>query len=145
MSNSPMRNLAAVMRQNGLIRFIEHFQALYPTSHLKDLVVDRIGPNRRMEVCGREVVNFGSDSFLGLDQDPRVMEAVRRGLDKWGTTSFLLRLHAELDDRPTAWVDPRSLGLSRQIQPETASPLRRRATSPLPRDPASHADPQAVC
>ena len=77
MSNSPMRTLAEVMRQSGLIRFIEHFQALYPTSHLKDLVVDRIGPNRLMEVNGREVTNFGSDSFLGLDQDPRSEE--RRG------------------------------------------------------------------
>ena len=31
------------------------------------------------------MVNFGSDSFLGLDQDPRVLEAVRRGLERWGT------------------------------------------------------------
>ena len=36
-------------------------------------------------VNGRRVINFGSDSFLGLDQDPRVQEAVRRGLRRWGT------------------------------------------------------------
>src|SRR5579862_5387152 len=84
MSNSPMQQLAGALRQNGLIRFIEHFKALHPTSHLKDLVVDRIGPNRVMEVAGREVINFGSDSFLGLDQDPRVLEAIQRGVMTWG-------------------------------------------------------------
>ena len=73
MSDSPMQLLAGALRQNGLVRFIEHFNKLFPDSrnHLKDLVVDRMGPNRIMEVEGRTVVNFGSDSFLGLDQDPR--------------------------------------------------------------------------
>src|SRR5947208_2510239 len=85
MSDSPMQLLAGALRQNGLIRFIEHFAELFPTSHLKDLVVDRIGPNRSIEVGGRTVTNFGSDSFLGLDQDPRVQEALRRGVAAWGT------------------------------------------------------------
>ena len=31
-----------------------------------------------MTVRGRTVVNFGSDSFLGLDQDPRLQAAIRR-------------------------------------------------------------------
>ena len=64
MSHTPMQDLAGALRQNGLIRFMEHFKELYPTSHLKDLVVDCIGPNRVMYVAGREVTNFGSDSFL---------------------------------------------------------------------------------
>jgi 7-keto-8-aminopelargonate synthetase-like enzyme len=80
-----MQKLGQALRQNGLIRFIEHFAAQFPTGHLKDLVVDEIGPGRRMVVEGREITNFGSDSFLGLDQDPRVQEAVRRGTDQWGT------------------------------------------------------------
>ena len=84
MSNSPMQQLAAALRQNGLIRFIEHFAELFPTTHQKDMVVDRLGPHREMDVAGRTVVNFGSDSFLGLDQDPRVQEAVRRGVVAWG-------------------------------------------------------------
>jgi 7-keto-8-aminopelargonate synthetase-like enzyme len=81
-----MQQLAAALRQNGLIRFIEHFAELFPaaTSHLKDLVVDGVGPGRTIEVEGRTVVNFGSDSFLGLDQDPRVQEAIRRGVAAWG-------------------------------------------------------------
>src|SRR5271168_2358108 len=85
MSSPPMQHLASVMRQSGLIRFIEHFAELFPTAHLKDLIVDQIGPDRQIVVGGRSVVNFGSDSFLGLDQDARVLEAVRRGLLAWGT------------------------------------------------------------
>jgi glycine C-acetyltransferase len=110
MSDSPMAHLAGVLRQNGLIRFMEHFKALYPTSHLKDLVVDRIGPNRLIEVAGREVINFGSDSFLGLDQDPRVHDAVRRGLEKWGTHNGASRAFAsvraniEAEEKLAAWL-----------------------------------------
>jgi 7-keto-8-aminopelargonate synthetase-like enzyme len=82
-----MRQLADALRQNGLIRFIEHFAELFPaaSAHLKDLVIEQIGPDREITVMGKTVVNFGSDSFLGLDQDPRVKEAVRRGVDRWGT------------------------------------------------------------
>ena len=71
MSHLPMQQLAKVLRQNGLIRFIEHYGDLFPHSHLKDLVVDEMGRDRTIRVNGRQVVNFGSDSFLGLDQDPR--------------------------------------------------------------------------
>ena len=84
MSDSPMQQLAAALRQNGLIRFIEHFAELFPTTHQKDMVVDPLGPHREMEVAGRCLINFGSDSFLGLDQDPRVQEAIRRGVTAWG-------------------------------------------------------------
>ncbi len=85
--NMPMQLLTERMRQSGIIRFIEYFASLFPDArlHLKDLVVEEIGPGRRMRIAGKEVVNFGSDSFLGLDQDERVKAAVRRGLDRWGT------------------------------------------------------------
>jgi 7-keto-8-aminopelargonate synthetase-like enzyme len=83
--NHPMQALNRVLRQNGLIRFIEHFAERFPTSHLKDLVVDEMGPNRTMTVNGKQVFNFGSDSFLGLDQDPRVQQAIIEGTRKWGT------------------------------------------------------------
>jgi 7-keto-8-aminopelargonate synthetase-like enzyme len=105
-----MQHLAGVLRQNGLIRFIEHFAELFPTAHLKDLVVDRIGPHRRIDVGGRTVVNFGSDSFLGLDQDPRVQEAVRRGVDRWGTHNGASRAFAsvraniEAEEKLATWL-----------------------------------------
>jgi 7-keto-8-aminopelargonate synthetase-like enzyme len=107
-----MQNLAAALRQNGLIRFVEHFEALYPDSHLhlKDLVVEDMGPNREMRVHGHAVVNFGSDSFLGLDQDPRVKDAVIRGVHKWGTHNGASRAfssvqaNADAEERLAAWL-----------------------------------------
>ena len=80
-----MRHLAEALRQNGLIRFFEHFSEMFPASaHLKDLTVESIGPGREITMMGKTVVNFGSDSFLGLDQDSRVKEAVKRGVERWG-------------------------------------------------------------
>jgi 7-keto-8-aminopelargonate synthetase-like enzyme len=105
-----MQHLAAVLRQNGLIRFIEHFAELFPTTHLKDVTVDQLGPNREMVVGGRTVVNFGSDSFLGLDQDPRVQEAVRRGVERWGSHNGAsrafssVRANIEAEEKLAAWL-----------------------------------------
>jgi 7-keto-8-aminopelargonate synthetase-like enzyme len=105
-----MQQLARVMRQSGLIRFIEHFAELCPTAHLKDLVVDEFGPDRQMVVGGRVVVNFGSDSFLGLDRDERVQEAVRRGLAAWGTHNGTSRAFASVrantlaEEKLAAWL-----------------------------------------
>jgi glycine C-acetyltransferase len=80
-----MQNLAQALRQHGLVRFVEYFAKEYPNAHLKDLVVDHLGPHREMVVNGRRVINFGSDSFLGLDQDPRVQRAIASGVQLWGT------------------------------------------------------------
>src|SRR5262249_53814844 len=102
--------LARALHQNGLVRFIEHYAAQFPNSHLKDLVVDEIGPHREIVVQGRRVVNFGSDSFLGLDQDPRVKQAVIRGIHRWGTHNGASRAFAsvraniEAEDRLASWL-----------------------------------------
>ena len=98
MNQSPMRQLADAVRQNGLIRFMEHFEELFPaaSSHLKDLVVENIGPDRAFTILGRTVVNFGSDSFLGLDQDPRVKEAIKMGVERWGAHNGASRAFASV-------------------------------------------------
>ena len=80
-----MQQLLRHMRQSSIIRFFEHFAELFPDAHLKDLTVEEILPDRQMVVAGQVVTNFGSDSFLGLDQDPRVLEAIRQGLQRWGS------------------------------------------------------------
>jgi 7-keto-8-aminopelargonate synthetase-like enzyme len=79
-----MQNLAQAIRQHGLVRFMEHYVREFPDAHLKGLIVDHLGPHREMEVNGRRVINFGSDSFLGLDQDPRVQAAIAQGVERWG-------------------------------------------------------------
>jgi 7-keto-8-aminopelargonate synthetase-like enzyme len=106
-----MQRLAHAMRQNGLVRFIEHFKEQFPaTSHLKDLVVDECGPGRSIVIQGHRVINFGSDSFLGLDQDPRVQEAIVRGIARWGTHNGASRAfscvqaNAEAEDKLAAWL-----------------------------------------
>lgn len=109
--NSPaMQQLLRVMRQSSLIRFFEHFAQMFPDAHLKDLTVDEILPDRRMLVEGRVVTNFGSDSFLGLDQDPRVLDAIRRGLERWGSHNGASRAFSsvqsniEAEEKIAAWL-----------------------------------------
>jgi 7-keto-8-aminopelargonate synthetase-like enzyme len=110
MNLSPMHQLAQAMRQHGLVRFVEHFAALFPDCHLKDLVVDRLGPHREMEVDGRQVINFGSDSFLGLDQDPRVQGSIVRGLARWGAHNGTsrafssVRTNEEAEAKLASWL-----------------------------------------
>jgi 7-keto-8-aminopelargonate synthetase-like enzyme len=105
-----MHQLARAMRQHGLVRFVEHFAEHFPGSHLKDLVVDETGPNREIVVDGHRVINFGSDSFLGLDQDPRVQEAIIRGIGRWGTHNgasrafACVRANAEAEDKLADWL-----------------------------------------
>ena len=65
-------------------------------AHLKGLIVDDLGPNREMLVDGKQVVNFGSDSFLGLDQDIRIQDAIRRGVRKWGTHNGASRMFSSV-------------------------------------------------
>jgi 7-keto-8-aminopelargonate synthetase-like enzyme len=97
MTALPMQKLASLLRRNGLVRFIEHYAELFPTSHLKDVVVEEMGANREIRVQGRKVINFGSDSFLGLDQDPRVKEAVIRGVGEWGTHNGASRAFSSVE------------------------------------------------
>jgi glycine C-acetyltransferase len=110
MSVSPMQQLANALRQNGLIRFIEHFAELFPTTHMKDMVVERMDLNRVIEVDGKKVVNFGSDSFLGLDQDPRVLDSLRRGIRRWGSHNGASRAFSsvqaniEAEDKLAEWL-----------------------------------------
>ncbi len=93
---SPLEALEQALRQNSLVRIIDQFEEQHPDAHLKDLVLDEMGPGRRVVVDGRDVVNFGSDSFLGLDQDRRVQAAIRRGLKKWGTHNGASRAFASV-------------------------------------------------
>ncbi len=95
-ASASMENLGRALRQNTLVRIIEQFGREHPDAHLKDLVIDEAGPGRRIVVDGRQLVNFGSDSFLGLDQDPRVQDAIRRGLERWGTHNGASRAFASV-------------------------------------------------
>ena len=110
MSSLPMDRLAQALRQSGLVRFMEHYAREYPDAHLKDLVVDSLSPHREMTVAGRRVINFGSDSFLGLDQDPRVQWAIQTGVARWGSHNGASRAFAsvraneEAEEKLARWL-----------------------------------------
>ncbi len=110
MTLSPMQILAEAMCQNGLVRFMEYYRTVFADVHLKDLVVDELGPRRAMVIGGRRIINFGSDSFLGLDQDPRVQRALIDGVTRWGTHNGASRVFAsvrsndEAEQKLAAWL-----------------------------------------
>ena len=106
----PTDKLTQALRQNTLVRILEEIDNEYPEIHLKDLVVDEIGAGREIRVQGRWVINFGSDSFLGLDRDERVIGAIRSGLDRWGSHNGSSRAFAsvrsniEAEEKLAAWL-----------------------------------------
>src|SRR5437588_2282714 len=81
----PMEQLTNGLRQSKIVKFCEFTSKRFPNIHLKELAVSAVGPNREVHIDGRNLVNFGFDSFLGLDQDPRVKQALANGAEKWGT------------------------------------------------------------
>jgi 7-keto-8-aminopelargonate synthetase-like enzyme len=82
----------------------------YEDSHLKDVWVDSMDAQRRMTLLGREVINFGSDSLLGLDWHPRVQQAIKDALPVWGTHNGTSRaftsvaLCAEAERKLAKWL-----------------------------------------
>src|SRR5262249_20326096 len=114
-ATSPMEKLGQALRRQTLVRIIEQFEAEHPDAHLKDLVIDAAGPGRAIVVNGRQVINFGSDSFLGLDQDPRLQEAVGRGLRRWGTHNgssrafASVRANVEAEQKLAEWLGVESV------------------------------------
>jgi 7-keto-8-aminopelargonate synthetase-like enzyme len=110
-----MEKLGDALCQNTLVRIIEQFGREHSDTHLKDLVIDEAGPGREIVVQGRRVINFGSDSFLGLDQDPRVQKAIRSGLRKWGSHNgssrafASVRANIDAEQKLAAWLGVESV------------------------------------
>lgn len=106
----PMQELVDGLRQSKLVKFYEHAVERFGDIHLKELTVSSVGPHREMCIDGHELVNFGFDSFLGLDQDPRVKNALTRGADRWGTQFGASRAFAscgvevELETKIARWM-----------------------------------------
>ncbi len=59
---------------------------------------------RHVEIRGQKLLNFGSCSYLGLDQDPELVDGARRALERFGTQFSFSRtylenpLYSELED-----------------------------------------------
>lgn len=83
--DSALERLSKRLLDDGAVQFYLGMRDQFPNAHLKDLVAEEMDDQRRIGFAGHTVVNFGSDSFLGLDQDAQVQEAVAAGARKWGT------------------------------------------------------------
>jgi 7-keto-8-aminopelargonate synthetase-like enzyme len=82
---APLDGLVASLARTGMTRFFRRMFDDYPDLLMKDQTVEDVRPGREVKLAGRWVTNFGSDSFLGLDQDARVKAALERGVRQWGT------------------------------------------------------------
>jgi 7-keto-8-aminopelargonate synthetase-like enzyme len=94
---APLDRLIDSLAGTGMARFFRRLFDDYPDLLMKDLTVDEVGPNRAIKLGGRWVTNFGSDSFLGLDQDARVKAAVERGVRAWGTHNGSSRAFSSIE------------------------------------------------
>lgn len=107
---SPIETLVRGLKQSKLVRFFEQLDQRFGTLHLKDLPVTDVGPHREMLVNGHKLVNFGFDSFLGLDHHPRVVQAMAEGALRWGTQFGASRAFAscqteiELEKKIARWI-----------------------------------------
>jgi 8-amino-7-oxononanoate synthase len=79
---------------------------------LRRTLAARRGPQRAdaIEIAGQTLVNFGSNDYLGLASDPRIVAAARAALDEygWGSGASPLvtgrsELHARLERRLAAF------------------------------------------
>ncbi|GAA4346136.1 glycine C-acetyltransferase [Microbacterium rhizosphaerae] len=70
------------------------------------------GPqNTVVDVADHDVLNFCANNYLGLADDPRIVEAAHRGLDEWGYGMASVRFicgtqdqHLELEQRLSAFL-----------------------------------------
>lgn len=82
----------------------------YEDIHLKDLIIDEMDDDRGMRIGSQRFVNFGSDSFLGLDRNEYVQRAIAEALPTWGTHNGASRafssaaLCSEAERRLAQWL-----------------------------------------
>jgi 7-keto-8-aminopelargonate synthetase-like enzyme len=84
-SGDAVESLKLRLAEDRVTRLALTFLDRYEGVHLKDQVIEWMDDHRRVRIGGCEVYNFGSDSFLGLDRDIRVQNAVAGTLESWGT------------------------------------------------------------
>jgi glycine C-acetyltransferase len=84
----PARGLASLTRRlmdDGVVQFYLGIRDQFPDAHLKDMAAQAMDNERPIRFGNRPLINFGSDSILGFDQDPSVQKAIAEGAKKWGT------------------------------------------------------------
>jgi glycine C-acetyltransferase len=109
-----MQTLTSGLRRSKIVKFCEYVTERFGPIHLKELSVSAVDDQRNMQVSGQGLVNFGFDSFLGLDQDRRVAAALARGAQQWGTQFGASRAFAScqtevnLESKIANWIGTES-------------------------------------
>jgi 7-keto-8-aminopelargonate synthetase-like enzyme len=93
---APNRLMTRLARER-MVRLALMFKERCADTHLKELVVEHADDERRITVGGRQLYSFGSDSFLGLDRDPRVQQALIRAVRPWGTHNGASRIFSTIE------------------------------------------------
>ncbi len=75
-NHNAVQQLTAHLSRDHIVRLALLFLDNMPDVHLKDLRVDELDDQRRMRVGEHSLLNFGSDSFLGLDWHPAVQRVL---------------------------------------------------------------------
>jgi len=67
------------------------------------------------EINGKRVIMFGSNNYLGLTTHPKVREAAKNAIDRFGTSmtgsrlvNGSMKLHEEFEDKLAAWMGKES-------------------------------------
>jgi 7-keto-8-aminopelargonate synthetase-like enzyme len=94
---SAVDQLRQRLARDRLVRVGLLFKERCADVHLKELAIDTMDDQRRMTTGGREVYNFGSDSFLGLDRHPRVQQALIDAVRPYGTHNGSSRIFSALE------------------------------------------------
>jgi 7-keto-8-aminopelargonate synthetase-like enzyme len=110
-SPSPvLQRLTGRLKRHKITRIGIEFLDRCADIHLKDVTIDDMDDHRGARILGQTVVNFGSDSFLGLDRDERVQKAIVEALPRWGTHNGASRafssvaLCVEAEQRLARWL-----------------------------------------
>lgn len=110
----PIDRQFETLARTGMTRFFQKLFEDYPDLLMKDQTVEAVREDRTFRMGGKWVVNFGSDSFLGLDQHPRVKAAIERGVQDWGSHNGSSRAFSSVkpnmtaEDRIAAWMGTES-------------------------------------
>lgn len=109
--NAAIEQLKERLGEDRVTRLALMFLDRYEGAHLKDTVVDWMDDQRRLRMCGKTAINFGCDSLLGLDRDPRIQKALVDSLEEWGLHNGASRafhnaaLCEEAEHRLAKWLN----------------------------------------
>lgn len=105
-----MERLKSRLLKDKVTRIGVTFLDRYLDIHLKDIDVDEMDGQRGIRIGKQRLVNFGSDSFLGLDKHPYVQRAICEAMKGWGTHNGASRafsssaLCTEAEHRLAKWL-----------------------------------------